>query len=187
MNYSINKSFSLVVLLFLTASSFAQKIKSGYDKSVDFSKYASYTWAEASSPPARPLLYASVVGWTENLLKSKGLTSVESDGDLILVPAGGMEFGLNTAAGTPMVPSYSGQPPAIDATMWTGAGGASNLMAPYVPEGALMFTFIDRKTNKIVWTGTVTQKLDIENKKKSMELAEKAVTKLLMKFPPEKK
>jgi hypothetical protein len=60
-------------------------------------------------------------------------------------------------------------------------------MAPYVPEGALMFTFIDRKTNKIVWTGTVTQKLDIENKKKSMELAEKAVTKLLMKFPPEKK
>jgi hypothetical protein len=40
-------------------------------------------------------------------------------------------------------------------------------MAPYVPEGTLALTFVDRPSNKVVWCGTVTEKLDIENKKKS--------------------
>ena len=48
---------------------------------------------------------------------------MDNDGDLILIPAGGMEFGLSSAAGTPIMPSYGGAPPAIDATMWSGANG----------------------------------------------------------------
>jgi hypothetical protein len=91
-----------------------------------------------------------------------------------------MEFGLNVAASTPILPTY-------DAAMWAGASGPSNLMAPHVPEGTLMLTFVDRLSNKVVWTGTVTEKLDIENKNKSLERAEKSVGKLLKQFPPNKK
>ena len=48
---------------------------------------------------------------------------MDSNGDLILIPAGGMEFGLSSGAGVPIMPSYGGAPPAIDATMWSGARG----------------------------------------------------------------
>ena len=120
-------------------------------------------------------------------MKSKGLTRVEQDGDLVLIPSGGVEFGINKAAGTPILPTYGGQPLVIDANMWTGATGSSNLMAPYVPEGTLVLTFADRTANKVVWTGTVREKLDIENKDKSFERVDKAIANLLKHFPPKKK
>jgi hypothetical protein len=115
------------------------------------------------------------------------LTRTESDGDLILVPVGGMEYGINNAVGTPVIASFSGAPPAIDATMWTGAGGQSHLMATYVSEGTLMLNLVDRRSNKITWSGSVTQKLDMQNKSKSEKLVDKAVVKLLKDFPPKKK
>ena len=176
-----------LILLTLSAISFSQKVTVGYDKSVDFLKYKSYTWAQSTTPTTRPILYLTVVGAIDYELKAKGLENVEKEGDLILIPSGGMDFGFNTAAGTPILPSYSGVPPGINATMWTGAGAPSNPMAPYVAEGTLMLNFVDRVANKVVWTGTVKEKLDIENKKKSLERVDRAITKLFSQFPPRKK
>ncbi len=177
------------VCLFTVISTIAsaQKIKVGYDKSADFSQFRSYSWAQPETPPARPFLYANIVGAVDEELKAKGLINIPKNADLILVPAGGMEFGLNTAAATPVAPTFGGTVPTIDATMWTGAGGPSNLMAPYVPEGTLMLSFVDRTANKVVWTGTVAEKLDVEHKTKSLERVYKAISKLLKEFPPRKK
>jgi hypothetical protein len=44
--------------------------------------------------------------------------------------------------------------------------------------------FVDRSANKLVWGGTVSQKLDVENKKKSLDLIDKSILKLLKDFPP---
>jgi Domain of unknown function (DUF4136) len=159
---------------------FSQKVRVGYDKEADFLKFKTYTWGAPSMPTTRPLLYASIVGLIDNELKAKGLTRTEQDGDLVLLPAGGMEFGLNQAATVPILPTY-------DPTTWIGSTMPTNLMAPYVPEGTLMLTLIDHASNKAVWTGTVTEKLDIENKQKSLERIDKAVVKLLKQFPPHKK
>jgi hypothetical protein len=60
-------------------------------------------------------------------------------------------------------------------------------MAPYVPEGTFVLAVIDRVSNKVIWTGTVKEKLDIENKTKSLERIDKAIVKLLKQFPPKKK
>ena len=171
----------LVTIFCLTA--FAQKVRLGYDKGTDFRKFKSYTWAEPAMPVTRPLLYASVIGSVDQELKSKGLTRVERDGDLVLIPEGGMEYGLNVAASTPIISSY-----AVDPSMWTGgAAGPSNLMAPYVPKGTLVLTFVDRAASKVIWNGTVSENLDIENKEKSWERIQKAIVKLLKQFPPKAK
>ncbi len=177
---------SLLILALPPVSAFAQKVDMGYDKSADFSKYKTYTWAQPSRPPSRPMLYAVIEGTIDYELKAKGLVRTESNGDLIVAPAGGMEFGINQATGTPILPIYGGQPAAIDATMWTGAGGPGSLMAPYVPEGTLMINLVDRAANKVIWTGTVKQKLDMENKTKSLKLIDKGIVKLLKEFPPRK-
>jgi hypothetical protein len=175
------KKMSICLLVAaLPLAAFAQKVRRGYDKGTDFRRFKSYTWAEPTMPVTRPLLYESVVGSVDNELKSKGLTRVEHDGDLVLIPEGGMEFGLNVAASTPIISSYS-----IDPSMWTGgAAGPSNLMAPYVPKGTLVLAFVDRGANKVIWNGSVSENLDIENKKKSLERIQKAIVKLLKEFPP---
>ena len=178
-------SVALVALVIANAA--AQKVQVGYDKSVDFSRYKSYTVAEPGMQPTRPLLYASILGSVDHELNAKGFARTQSEGDLIVVPEGGSEFGLNQAAGTPISPTYSGPPPALNATMWTGAAGYAPSVGTYVPEGALRLDFVDRTANKVVWSGTVKVKLDIEKKSKSLELIDKAIAKLLKEFPPEKK
>ena len=172
-----------IFLAAITTSAFAQKIKIGFDKSVDFSKYKTYTWEKPAMPPTRPLLYATVVGTVDSELKSKGLDRTEKDGDLRLIGAGGIDFAIAVSSGTPVVSSFNGPPPIVNDTMWTGAEGSGGLM-PAVPDGTLELQFVDRNTNHVIWSGIVTQKLDIEQKQKSLKLASKAVIKLLNKFPP---
>src|SRR5215469_5273658 len=173
-----------IVCLITLASSFAQKVKVGYDKTADFSKYKTYTRAAPSMPPTHPVLYQVVTDSIDNEMASKGFTKVDKDGDLTMITAGGVEYGNNVAAGTPMIGTYSGPPPSMNATMWTGAEGPSSLQGPMVPQGTLVIELVDRSSNNVVWTGSVTQKLDLEKKDKSLELVGKAVVKLLKPFPP---
>jgi hypothetical protein len=172
------------IVVGLTTFASAQKVKVGYDKSADFSKYKTYTWAKLETPPTRPLLYASVVGTINSELKSKGFERIEQNGDLTLNAAGGVDFGSSTIAGTPILPIYGGAPPSMNATMWTGANGSAATMSPLVAQGTLVLQFVDRDGNKVIWSGTVVQKLDNERKKKSLDLVDKAIVKLLKEFPP---
>jgi hypothetical protein len=130
------------------------------------------------------MVYATVVGTIEDELKKKGLQRTDKNGDLILIPAGGVEFGINTAVGTPILPTYAGQPISVNATMWTGAVGTENLTTSYVPQGTLQLQFIDRNSNKIIWNGMVSEKLDIERKQESLERISKAIEKLIKQYPP---
>lgn len=174
-----------LLLITLASPGFSQKVKVGYDKTVDFSRYKTYTIPEPSMQPTRPVLYSTVMGAIYNELKAKHFEASNSGGDLLLICTGGMGFGTNVAAGEPISPTYSGPPPSINATMWTGAAGPADLRtAPYVPEGNLMLTFVDPNTHKIVWSGTVSEQLNIEQKNDSLKRVEKAVSKLLKKFPP---
>ena len=179
MTHHGNKFWLGFVVVAVATCSSAQKVKVGYDKSVDFSKYKTYTWVEPGAPPARPVLYATVVRVIDSDLSSKGLQKIDKNGDLTLKADGGVEFGIAVSSGTPVISTYSAPPPVMNTTMWTGGQ-----LMPAVPDASLQLQFIDRSANQIVWSGTVTEKLDIEHKEKSLELASKAVTKLLKQFPP---
>ena len=188
MRSKVSKACSPLLIILVSLFAFGQKVKVGYDRKADFPKFKTYSWAQPMTPPTRPLLYMIVVDTIDYELKPKGLLRVDDEGDLTLIPAGGMEFGLNMAADTPFVPTRGGgPPPAIDSTMWTGGTGFSQLTAPAVPEASLVLTFVDRAANKIIWTGTVTDKLDLQDKKESLERVDKAIVKLLRQFPPRQK
>lgn len=187
MNVRVSYVCVALLTLIMPAKGVAQKVKVGYDKSADFGQYKTYTWGEPDLPPSRPGLYAVVVGSVDHQLKTKGLTSTQTDPDLIVAPCGGIEFGFSAAAGTPVLPSFSGVPPTIDATMWTGAGGSSAYMNTAISAGNLTLAVIDRKLNRVIWTGTVSVNLDMEHKSKSIELVDKSITKLLKDFPPKKR
>jgi len=181
-----NKKSWLLALLIAIAflpPTFAQKVKVGYDKSTDFSKYKSYTWATPQTPVTRPLLYETVVGSIDQELQAKGLTRSEKDGDLTLIAAGSIEYGSNLPAGTPILPVYGGPPPDLNATMWTGADTSSVASGPIVAKGTLVLEFVDRAQNKVVWNGLVSRTFDPEQKNKDLVLAQSAIVKLLKRFP----
>jgi len=172
-------------VLILSLPCVGQKVKVGYDKGTDFSRFKTYSWTEPAMPATRPVLFEAVVARVDVQLEARGLTKVPQDGDLALTPSGGVDFGFAGVASTPILPTYSGPPPSINGGMWTGAAGPSTA-GSYVPEGTLVLTFIDRANNKVVWSGSVKQKLDVEQKNKSLELVDKAVIKLLKEFPGKK-
>jgi len=175
----------LGALLTVSLPGSAQKVKVGYDKGADFSKFKTYTWTQPEMPASRPVLFEAVVARVDVELEAKGLTKVPKDGDLTLTPSGGIDFGFAGVAGTPILPTYSGPPPSVNGGMWTGATGPSSA-GTYVTEGTLVLTFVERANNKMVWSGSVKQKLDVEQKNKSLELVDKAVIKLLKEFPGKK-
>ena len=183
MGVSWGKTCACLCVAMCSSFSFAQKVKVGYDKTVDFAKYKTYSWTPPSVPITRPYLYQTVVATIDSELSSKGLTKVEKDGDLTLIGSGGLDFATTFAAGAPLDSTYSGTPPSMNATVWTGAQGSGQLMG-MVPDGTLALEFVDRSANKLVWNGTVNQKLDIQNKQKSLDRASQAVVKLLKQFPP---
>ena len=174
----------LLKALGLTAAS-AQKVQVGYDKSTDVSKFTTYTWAEPGMPPQYPILFETVVSRVDEELRLKGFRRTSPNGDLTLSPSGGVEFGFAGAASTPILPTYGGFPPAFNATMWTGT--TFSTAGTYDTEPTLVLTFVNRATNTVVWAGSVTQKLDIDRKNKSLEFADKAVIELLKEFPQKKR
>jgi uncharacterized protein DUF4136 len=184
MNY-FSRLICMAFLFSFAIQGFGQKVKVGYDKATDFSKYHTYTWAEPQTIPERPVLYDYVVKAVDAELHAKGLERTEKNGDLTLVPAGGIDYGSNLQAGTPVLPVYGGgPPPGMNATMWTGAQPFPSSSGPITAKGKLTLEFVDRQRNDVVWNGTVTQALDPNQKEESLSLAEKAVVKLLKKFPP---
>ncbi|MGA7293165.1 MAG: DUF4136 domain-containing protein [Terriglobales bacterium] len=164
--------FLVFLLLILASSGFAQKIKVGYDKSADFAKYKTYSWAEPAMPVTRPLLYQSVVGTIDDELKSKGLQRTDKGGDLTLIAAGGIGFGYN------MPPAFE-----MNAAYWSGEEDTAILTAPLAAEGTLILEFVDRGQNKMVWRGTARENLDPEMAK-ALPHIEKAIVKLLKEYPP---
>ncbi len=159
---------------------YAQKVNVGYDKTADFSKYKTYTWVAPAVPPSRPVLYSHVVATIDDYLKLNGLKRVPEKGDLMVASGGGIGFGSSAVAGAPVLPTYVGPPPSLNTNMWVGTSG----LAPILAEGTLMLEFVDRKANNIVWSGSVSDKLDIEKQSKSLERVNRAIAKLLAKFPP---
>ena len=176
----------LVVTGALSAGCFAQKINVGYDKSVDFSKFKTYTFPESGIGTGRPVLYMTVVSTIRSELEARGLTSVDKDGDLTVVAKGGFGYGVNSDAGLTSDSCANCKAPLLDPMEWTGKTAPPGASGSPLPKGVLALRLIDRETNKLVWAGTVMEKLDPEKKQKSLEKAHAAIQKLLMNFPPKK-
>ena len=157
----------------VTACGFAEKLKVGFDRSVDFTKYKTYTWAKPDRPITRPLLYQNVVATIDDELKQKGLERVEANGDITLILGGGIGFGYNMPAAITLNNAY-----------WYGDTNDPILMAPQIAEGTIVLEFVDRAENKMVWRGTAKEKLDPENKDKSLGRIQKSIANLIKNYPP---
>jgi hypothetical protein len=173
-----------IIAIACTSPGLAQKVIVEYDKATDFSKFHTYSWATSQSPATRPLLHHYVAPIIEGQLHAKGLEKAEHDGDLSLISVAGLDYGSNLAGGTRIVPIYGGPPQDLKRTMWTGDYSPSATTGSKNAHASLILQLVDRRSNEVIWNGTVIQDVHPSQSEELLYLLRKAITKLLDNFPP---
>jgi hypothetical protein len=172
-----------MLFLLLAASACAQKVKTGYDKSADFSQYKTYAWIPRATPATNPVLAAIIDHDIDYELNEKGLRKVEDNADLLVQSYGGSG---EVVGGYAAEPGYTGTGGYVmpGATMWGGTLPATPV--PQIMHGTITVDLIDARQKHLVWRATAKGKMDYNKRSKLLEQANKAVSEIFKKYPPPK-
>jgi hypothetical protein len=165
-----------IVLLFATAS-FAQQVKTDYDRSANFSQYKTYSWEKVQTQD--PLWVDRIKEAVNAALAAKGLTPVESGGDIAIVA---METTQNQRTLNTFYDGFGG------GWRWRGAGGfgtATTTVDNY-KVGTLVVDLFDAHTKTLIWRGSASDTLS-DKSDKNIKNLDKGAQKMFDHFPPDEK
>ena len=182
-------SFLIIAFLLMAVPAAAQDVRYDFDRDKDFSKYKTYKWvsikdAELPDELTRKALTDAI----DSQLAGKGLTKTDSDNADLYI-------GYQTALGQEkQFTSYNtgwGYGPGWGAG-WYGYGGMASTTTygstSTVYVGQLDLSMYDSTAKQLVWRGTASKTLDPKAKpEKKQKNINKAVEKLLKKYPPQVK
>jgi len=167
----------------------AQKVETQYDRSADFSSYKTYAWRQERlltqlSRENQARVKQSLVNAVNAQLQAKGFTQTQSAPSFYVGYNGGaLAKGM---AGEGMTPEELAHPMTLDT--WQATTMPSEVPNVWVTmEGTLEFDVIDAKSNTVVWSSILREKLknnpgqvpkDLD--RETAELAQKA----FRSFPP---
>ena len=188
----MKRSVALLMVVFAlgVVRASAQDVRYDFDKDKDFSKYKTYKWVPIKGADQPDELTAKrIMSAVDTELATKGLTKTDSDNADLLV-------GYQTAIGTEkQYTSYNtgwGYGPGWGGG-WYGYGGGMSSTTTYgststVYVGQLDLSMYDPVAKQLVWRGVATKTLDPKAKPEKKEKnINKAVQKLLKKYPPQPK
>jgi len=157
----------------------AQKTSAAHDKNVDFSNFKTFAFDEGKA--RNPFVNAMIVEAVERELTSRGLTKVDTDPDLRVVYVAATGPNLQVAN----VPFYHVVNPA-----YSGMVGSSAMLMWDVTTGTLVIDLFDRKTDRVVFRGTITEVLqrapsaDLQADAKTVSKPiNKGIAKIFKKYP----
>ena len=166
-----NLFVSLAMFFILTAASFAQQVKTDYDRSVNFDQYKTYSWQKVNTK--NPLWVDRIKSAVDAALTAKGWTQVPSDGNISLVA---METTKNQQTLNTFYNGFGG------GWRWGGFGNATTTVDNY-KVGTLVLDMFDTQTKQLVWRGSASDTLSSKTDKNIKNL-DKGVQKMLKNFPP---
>jgi hypothetical protein len=163
--------------LFLVAlgTALAQQVKTDFDHQAKFAQYKTYSWQDVKVK--NPLWNDRIKNAVDSQLQAKGLTRVDSGGDVAIVAIATTqtERTLNT-----FYDGFGG------GWRWRGFGGMgeSTTTEQDYKEGTLVVDLYDANTKQLIWRGTAEDTLSDKAEKNEKNL-DKGVAKMFKKFPPE--
>jgi hypothetical protein len=167
-----NLFVSIAMFVFLATASFAQQVKTDYDRNVNFSQYKTYSWEKVKTQD--PLWVDRIKSAVDADLTTKGWTQVPSDGNISLVA---MEATKNEKTLNTFYNGFGG------GWRWGGFGNATTTVDTY-KVGTLVLDMFDTQTKKLVWRGSASDTLS-DKTDKNIKNLNKGVQKMLKHFPPE--
>ena len=184
----MKNALSMVGVVLLVSTLFsgvvqAQKTSAAFDKNVDFTNYK--TFAFDKSGARNPFVNAMIIEAIERELTSRGLAKVNIDPDLKVVYLAATVPNLQVQN----VPFYHVVNPA-----YSGMVGSATMNMWDVTTGTLVIDLLDRKSDRVVFRGTITDVLqrapsaDLKADAKTVaKPINKGVAKIFKKYPVKRK
>ena len=163
-------------LLFATALS-AQQVKTDYDRGANFGQYKTYSWEKIQTQD--PLWVARIKEAVNASLTMKGLTPVESGGDIAIVA---METTQNQQTLNTFYDGFGG------GWRWRGMGGfgSATTTTETYKVGTLVVDLFDAHTKTLIWRGSSSDTLS-DKSDRNIKNLDKGVQKMFDHFPPGEK
>ena len=173
--------FAAVGIALLSASaSFAQQVKTDYDRGADFSQFKTYTWEKVQTQDQ--LWVDRIKEAVNTALAAKGLTPVESGGDMAIVA---IEMTKNQQTLNTFYDGFGGGWGWRRGGGFGGFGDATTTTDTY-KVGTLVVDMFDAHTKKLVWRGSASDTLS-DKSDKNIKNLDKGVQKMFDHFPPGQK
>jgi hypothetical protein len=168
-----------IAVLFAAAASFAQQVKTDYDRDANFSQYKTYSWERVHTQ--NPLLVDRIKEAVNSTLAAKGWTQVESGGNVAIMA---MEM---TKDHQTLSTYYDNFGDGGWGWRWGGGFGDSFGDSTTTEEtytvGTLVVDLFDSNTKKLIFRGSASDTLSNKSGKNIKKL-DKAVEKMFDHFPP---
>ena len=164
------------IAVLFAAASFAQQVKTDYDRSANFSQYKTYSWEKVQTQD--PLWVDRIKDAVNSALTAKGWTQVESGGSVAIIA---METTQNRQTLNTFYDGFGG------GWRWReGAFGESTTTADNYKVGTLVIDLFDANTKTLIWRGSSSDTLSNKSDKNIKNL-DKGVQKMFEHFPPDLK
>jgi hypothetical protein len=164
------------ITLLFSAASFAQQVKTDYDRSADFGQYKTYSWEKVQTRD--PLMVGRIETAVNADLASKGWKQVQSGGDVSIIA---IEITQNQQTLNTFYDGFGG---GWGWRGWGGGGfGEATTTTDVYQVGTLVVDLFDGKTKKLIWRGSSSETLS-NNSEKNIKNLDKAVQKMFQHFPP---
>jgi hypothetical protein len=166
----------LFLAAFTATASFAQQVKTDYDRGANFAQYKTYSWEQVKTKD--PLDANRIKNAVNAVLAAKGWTQVDSGGDVCIVA---MEITQNQQTLNTFYDGFGG------GWGWRRFGGGGFGEATTTTEtykvGTVIVDLFDTKTKQLVWRGSSSDTLS-NNSDKNIKNLDKGVQKMFKNFPP---
>jgi hypothetical protein len=170
-----------VAILCVTAS-FAQQVKTDYDRNAEFSQYKTYSWQGIHTE--NPLWVDRIRAAVNSALAAKGWTQMESGGDVSIMA---MEVNQTHKTLDTYYDSYGGGLGwGRRFGGWGGGFGESTTQEDTYRVGTLVIDILDAKTKNLIWRGSSSDTLSNKSDKNIKNL-DRGVEKMFDHFPPKAK
>jgi hypothetical protein len=191
MNYKVfGKLLGLVVIILSLGSCSGIKVTSDYDKSVDFTQFKTfeyYGWAEESDKLLNDLDKSRFEKAFAEEFNKRGLTYVESGGDLIVTLFIVVEQKSETVANTTNMGGYYGgyygRYYGYGPGYGWGPGYSTTTVNTYdYNVGTLVCDVFDKSNEKLIWEGIGAGTVDDDPSSREENIP-KAVAKIMATYP----
>ena len=161
-----------IVVFVLTAASLAQQVKTDYDRDANFSKYKTFSFEKIQTQD--PLWVDRIKSAVTAALTAKGLSQVDSGGDISVVAVG------MTKTQQRLDTFYNGFG---GGWRFGGRFGDATTTTETYQVGTLVIDMFDSGTKELLWRGSASGTVS-NNSKNNIKNLDKGVQKMFQSYPP---
>ncbi len=168
---------AMAAALLLPSLTFAQETSYDFAKGTNFSAYHTYALKEGT-PVGNPLIDNRIIDALNTELAAKGLTKDDAKPDLFVTYHIAFDKQKDISAWSTGMGPYG----------WHYGMGSTDVQVREILIGTLVIDMADAAKKEVVWRGVGTKEIDTTAKpEKRDKNIQKAVQKILKKYPPEQK